>query len=174
MAGLSSGALDVVISRLEAHEEDNWRQRFDISLLANEPYEIACDSGSTLRRRRDFSLAELRGHSWIVAPKETYTRSAFELAFLSQGLHPPIPSIESPSFHASIAIMNRCPTFLTFVPRSAVAYYTALGKVQGLALRTPFPEDRMVLAIRQDALEMEGVRALKDALLSAVQEDGSR
>jgi len=47
-----------------------------------------------------------------------------------------------------------------------VRYYEALGKVKPIKLRVPFPEDRMVLAIRRDALAIPAVGAVKRALIS--------
>jgi len=166
MADLMSGALDIVISRLEAREEVGWMEHFDISLLQNDPYEIACAVTSKLAGKRAVRLEDLVDYPWIVAPKHTYTRLAFEVAFLGIGVQPPIPVIESPSFHASFAIMDENNSFLTIAPRSSVRYYEALGKVKPIKLRVPFPEDRMVLAIRRDALAIPAVGAVKRALIS--------
>lgn len=167
MADLVSGALDIVIGRLEASEEVGWMKRFDISLLQNDPYEIACAPTSKLSSRRAVRLEELVDQPWIVAPKETYTRQAFDVAFLGLGMQPPVPIIESPSFHASFAVLAENNSFLTIAPRSSVRYYEALEKVKPVRLRTPFPEDRMVLAIRRDALNIPAVGAVKKALISA-------
>lgn len=166
MADLVSGALDVVISRLEVSDEVGWMERFEISLLQDDPYEAACAPSSKLAGRRLVPLENLLDQPWIVAPRQTYTRQAFEVAFLGLGMQPPVPLIESPSFHASFAIMAENPSFVTIAPRSAVRYYEALGKVKPLRLRVPFPEDRMVLAIRREALDMPAVKAVKKALLS--------
>ncbi|MGB3069910.1 MAG: LysR family transcriptional regulator [Ottowia sp.] len=166
MADLVSGALDIVISRLEVSEEPGWMERFDISLLQNDPYEMACATTSKLANRRSVRLDELVDHPWIVTPKETYTRQAFDVAFLGLGMQPPVPVIESPSFHASFAIMAENTSFLTIAPRSSVRYYEALGKIKPVKLRVPFPEDRMVLAIRRDALAIPAVVAVKRALTS--------
>lgn len=168
MSDLVSGALDIVIGRLEASEEVGWMDRFDITLLENDPYEIACAPGSRFARRRAVQLDELLALPWVVAPKGTYTRQAFEVAFLRLGMQPPVPIIESPSFHASFAILAENTGYLTIAPRSSVRYYDALGKVRPVRLRTPFPEDRMVLAIRRDALAIPAVRAVKQALISTL------
>ncbi len=116
-----------MISRLEASEEFDWMERFDITLLENAPYEIACAPGSRLARRRAVQLDELLDLPWMVAPKGTYTRQAFEVALLGLGMQPPLPIIESPSFHASFAMLAENTTFVTTAPRSSVSYYEALG-----------------------------------------------
>lgn len=166
MADLASGALDIAISRLEVSEEPGWMGRFDISLLQSDPYEIACAATSRLARRRAVRLEELVNQPWIVAPKESYTRHAFDIAFLGLGMQPPVPVIESPSFHASFAIIGENTGFLTIAPRSSVRYYEALGKVKLVRLRTPFPEDRMVLAMRRETLAIPAIGAVKQSLLS--------
>ena len=166
MADLVSGALDIVISRLEVSEEVGWMERFEISLLQDDPYEAACAPSSKLASRRVIRLEDLIDQPWIVAPRGTYTRQAFEVAFLGLGMQPPVPVIESPSFHASFAIMAENPSFVTIAPRSAVRYYEALGKVKPMRLRVPFPEDRMVLAIRREALGIPAVQAVRQSLLT--------
>lgn len=166
MADLVSGALDIAITRLEVSEEAGWMERFDITLLQDDPYEVACAAGAKFASRRGVGLEELAYRPWIVAPKETYTRQAFNVAFLGLGMQPPAPVIESPSFHASFAIMAENVSFLTIAPRSAVRYYEKLGKVKPVKLRLPFPEDRMVLIVRRDALTIPSVAAAKRALIS--------
>ncbi len=166
MADLVSGALDIVISRLEVSEEQDWMKRFDISLLQDDPYEIACAPASKLAGRRAVRLEELVNLPWIVAPKGSYTRLAFDIAFLGLGMQPPAPVIESPSFHASFAVMDANNAFLTIAPRSSVRYYEALGKIKAVKLRVPFPEDRMVLAMRRDTLTIPAIHAVKQTLLS--------
>ena len=164
MDDLAVGALDCVITRLEPRDDEHWVGQFDISLLQNDPYEIACAPSSPLARKRSVDLAQLVDQPWIVAPKESYTRRAFEVAFLSLGLQPPVPGIESPSFHASFAILADNPSFVTVAPGSSVRYYEALGIVKAVKLKEPFPEDRMVLAVRRDALAIPSVAALRAAL----------
>lgn len=166
MADLVSGALDIVISRLEVNEDEGWMDRFDISLLQNDPYEVACAVTSPFANKSVSRLQTLWDQPWITTPKDTYTRMAFDIAFLGQGMQPPVPVIESPSFHASFAVLDENPSFLTIAPSSSVRYYEALGKVKRVRLRTPFPEDRMVLAIRREALAIPAVYAIKQTLLS--------
>lgn len=168
MDGLASGALDCVITRLEARDDEHWMEPFDLSLLENDPYAIACAPSSPFSGHAAVGLSDLTDQPWIVPPKQTYTRRAFEVAFLGLGLPPPVPRIESPSFQASFAILADNPNFLAMAPESAVRYYEALGIVKTIQLTTPFPEDRMVLAIRREVLAMPAVEAIRTALRGLV------
>ena len=164
MCALASGALDGVVGRLELGEKEGWGAQFDITTLCNDPYDIACAPGATWARRPKVRLSELAAEPWIVPARRTYTRRAFEIAFLSQGLQPPVPRIESVSFHASFAILAETPEFLTIAPSSSVRYYQTLGKVQAVQLAQPFPDDRMVLAVRREALGMPAIQAIRRTL----------
>ena len=166
MNALAAGALDAVVGRMETRENEGWGAQFDITTLGNDPYEVACAPCAPWASRRAVRLDELIDAPWIVPSRGTYTRRAFEIAFLSQGMQPPVPRIESVSFHASFAIVAECPTFLTLAPRSSVRYYQALGKVQAVRLTHPFPDDRMILAVRREALGMPAVQAIRRALMA--------
>ncbi len=166
MRALADGELDGVVGRLELGEKEGWGAQFDITTLCNDPYEVACAPETRWARRPQVRLGELTAEPWIVPARRTYTRRAFEIAFLSQGLQPPVPRIESVSFHASFAILAETPAFLALAPSSSVRYYQALGKVQAVQLAQPFPDDRMVLAVRREALDMPAIQAIRRTLLA--------
>lgn len=166
MAQLQAGEIDCIIGRLEPAQEDHSAGMLDITLLHNDPYEVACAPDHSLARKRQVGLETLAEHPWIAAPRQTYTRQAFETAFMNLGVPPPIPIIESPSFHASFAILAQNPSFLTVAPRSSVQYYALLGKVRPVRLATPFPEDRMVFITRRELLRLPAVADIKHHVLA--------
>lgn len=161
MGMLLAGDIDCLIGRLEAAPHDQAPGLLDITLLNNDPYEVACAPQHPLARKRQVRLESLQGHAWIATPRQTYTRQVFDAAFTSLGVPPPVPVIESPSFHASFAILSRSPAFLAFAPRSAVQYYVALGNLRKVKLAVPFPQDRMVFITRRELLELPAVADLR-------------
>lgn len=166
MAQLHAGEIDCVIGRLEASQKDQHADALDVTLLDSDPYEVACAPEHALAHKRQVRLETLASLPWIVTPRESYTREVFDASFTRLGVAPPLPVIESPSFHASFAIMSRSPCFLTVAPRSSVRYYASLGKVRSVKLAAPFPEDRMVFITRRELLELPAVAAVRRHVLA--------
>lgn len=162
---LFDGEIDCIVGRLDPNYRGPSVDELDITQLGDDPYELACAPGSPLARKRSVPLEALVGAPWVATPRDTYTRQAFDMAFMSQGIPAPIPVIESPSFHASFALISRNPDFVTIAPMSSVRYYADLGKVRPIRLSTPFPPDRMVFVTRHDLLTIPAVRDIKDHLI---------
>lgn len=158
---LQAGEIDCVIGRLEAAEQDRSADRLDITLLNDDPYEVACSPENAIARERNVRLDAMHALPWIVTPRESYTREVFDAAFTRLGVPPPVPVVESPSFHASFAILSRNPAFLTLAPRTSVQYYASLGCVRQVRLAVAFPEDRIVFITRPELLELPAVANVK-------------
>lgn len=139
---LLEGRIDCVIGRVDDVQPQD-AERFEIVRLTDERFEIACAPDHRLARARRVPLARLRDEAWAVAPQGTYTRQAFDAAFVSMGLLPPAPALESPSFHTSLATVATS-GLLAFAPRSAVQAYVGAGRVRRVALAQPFPADYAV------------------------------
>src|SRR5690606_15150155 len=107
---------------------------FDIASLTDEHYEVASAPDHPLARQKDVPWQTLQMFPWVVPPPPSYTWRAFQTGFRNQGLVPPQPQIESPSFHDSFAILAQT-DFLAIAPRSAVAYYQNLGRVRKVDLQ---------------------------------------
>lgn len=162
VARLSAGEVDCVIGRV-GDIQGLGEGRFDIVPLFDEGFEVACASGHPLGRRRRVSLAELQGSRWIVAPRGTYTRQVFDAAFLRQGLEPPAPEIQSPSFHTSLATAA-CTDLIAFVPRSAARLYRSHGSVRQVSLAEPFQTDHAAFLTLRGVPPLPSVMALQAAL----------
>lgn len=163
---LRQGNLDGVISRLlpDPVGQDAGSQDLSIVPLDDDPYEAACAPGHPLARRRALPLAALATLPWVLPPRDTNTRQAFEAAFVGQGMPAPLPEVESPSFHVSFALLARNPQLVTLAPRSAVRYYAALGIVRALRLEGPFPTGRLVFMARPERLAMPALAQVAQLL----------
>ena len=164
---LNDGAVDCIIGRLDVDEIGNKIDDFDITLLTDEHYQVACAPTHPLAGKSVVDLSALLDFPWVIPFESTYTRRTFERAFLSKGIPPPTPHIESSSFHDSIAILAQT-DFLTLAPRSAIAYYTDLGRVQKLNLADPFPVDYVVLIALKSVATMASMKLIKSTLLQQV------
>jgi len=163
---LRRGDVDCVIGRLEIHGDAIRASDFDIVPLTDEHYEVACSPAHPLARETAVPWDRLQQFPWAVPPPPSYTWHAFETGFRKMGLAPPQPRIESPSFHDSFAILSQT-DFLAIAPRSAVAYYQALGRLHRLDLRDPFPTDYAVLATLPGMAGLPTMQLIREALLQA-------
>lgn len=163
---LLRGDIDCMVGRLDARQLATLSSRLEISQLHDDPYEIACAPGHPVARKRQVRLASLAAAEWIAPPSGTHTRSALDHAFMRLGVPSPTPLIESSSFHASFAMIERNPAFLTIAPRSAVRHYEAMGRIVRVELARPFPEDRQVFITRQDLGGFPALLGIREALLN--------
>lgn len=166
LENLRKGEVDCVIGRLESQGDAIRVNEFDIVPLTDEHYEVACSPAHPLAGESAISWDRLQQFPWAVPPPPSYTWHAFETGFRKMGLVPPQPRIESPSFHDSFAILAQT-DFLAIAPRSAVAYYQMLGRVQRLDLKDPFPTDHAVLVTMPGIASQPTIRLIRQALLQA-------
>ncbi len=66
---------------------------------------VVASSAHSLAGRRRLHLADLLEWPWVLPGMESTTRVALGDAFLRQGLAPPIPAVESPSFFYSLSLV---------------------------------------------------------------------
>lgn len=165
---LCDGQVDCVIGRVSDLESHGAR-RFDVLPLHDEGFEIACAPDHPLARERRLTLARMRDQPWIAVPHGTYTRQVFDAAFTSAGLVPPVPEMESPSFHTNLATAART-RMLTFAPRSAVRLYVENRRVQRVALAQPFPTDYSAFLTLRDVPAVPAVLLLREALTEIIRE----
>lgn len=166
---LLAGELDALVGRLEAGEQPRAMEPLAVTPLFDNPYQVACAAQSPVSRRRRVALAELQRGRWVLPPRRTHTRQVFDQAFTAAGLVPPAPHIETPSFHASFAVIHENPAFLTVAPSSAVAYYAAMKRIANVRLERPFPEDRMVFLARTDMAAMPALARIRQCLVDLFQ-----
>jgi len=160
---LVDGQLDCIIGRLEPNGGHSVAG-LEITQLNNDPYELACSAQNPISRRRAVNLRDLCDQPWILPPRESHTRQAFETAFSSQGLPAPTPIIESPFFYASFAVVDGNPQFLTIAPRSSISRHAGPERIRAVKLSTPFPDDHMVFITRPDLMEMHALALLRDSV----------
>ena len=160
LALLRQGRIDCVIGRVDTDSPERNVDEFDIVSLSDERFEVACGYRNPLAKARKLKLAELRDSPWIIPPKQTYTRQIFDAAFVSIGLTPPHAHIESRSFHTSLATVAKT-SFLTIAPRSAVNYYTGMGKVYKLNLVQPFQSDYAVFITLKNTTKLAAIQLIQ-------------
>ena len=159
---LSRGEIDCVIGRVgdvQGHDV----ARFDTLPLSDDRFEVACAPDNPLAQGRQRRLQQLRDAAWIVPAQGTYTRQVFDAAFVSEGLMPPVPAMESPSFHTSLATAATS-RLLAFAPSSAVQMYARYGRVQGVSLAQPFQTDKLVFLTLRTEEQLPAVALVRATL----------
>lgn len=91
---LRAGDLDLVIGRLsERPEALSLKQE----VLAEDIACVVVRRDHPLTQRKQVSLAELTRWEWILPPPETNMRRQIDIAFLEEGLDPPVHAVDSVS-----------------------------------------------------------------------------
>lgn len=171
-AMLSAGELDCIVGRLQKDHAGQLEASAHITRLRDEHLAVVCAPGHALARRRAVALADLHEGPWILPPRGTHTRDVFEQPFLDDGQLPPVPHIESASFHSNLA-MTAAGGFLTVAPATALANYQALSMVCQVRLRTPFASGQLVFITPAQIESPPAVALLRVALQAVAAHDAS-
>jgi DNA-binding transcriptional LysR family regulator len=111
--------IDLFLGRLPSKDLDVSRIG-DVSqrVLYPSDLSVVVRAKHPLATRKKLDLQELLAHQWVLPSTESTTRLAIMDAFLKQGLAPPEPVVESPSFHYSLSLVANT-DFLTCCAKSA-------------------------------------------------------
>jgi DNA-binding transcriptional LysR family regulator len=103
---LLDAEIDLVIGRLpRSVERDKAMAELTQRPLYQGSLSVVCRRGHPLERARKLSIAELSNWPWILPGLDSTTRIALIEAFMREGLAPPVPVIESPSFFYSLSLV---------------------------------------------------------------------
>lgn len=126
---LLRGELDVVVGRIGlswARSPDG--AQLDQVGLFEEPRCIACRVGHPMIGARTPDLGGLAAASWVLQPVPSSSRQAFEEMFLSRGLVPPVPTVESASAHSCLDVVART-DLLSVSPRALARRQVDAGRL---------------------------------------------
>jgi len=168
---LISGDLDCVVGRVGSELEEPAARELLVTPLWEERLSIACALDHPVGRKRMVGLAELRELDWMVAPRGAYTRQVFEAPFLSAGIVPPSPKVESFSFHTNLSVVAKS-RLLTVAPESAVRHYVQMGMVRPVRHDISFAAGRTVFITRGDMAASPSVRLIREDLVNLVEMEG--
>ncbi|GJG94135.1 LysR family transcriptional regulator [Cupriavidus pauculus] len=166
---LERGEVDCIVGRVSRSLDVQATRQMRVTPLWEECLAIACAMDNPVARKRAIQLADLCEQDWIVTPRGAQTRTLFEAPFLSAGLVPPQPVVESSSFHTNLCMVARS-HHLTIAPESAVRHYAKLNMVRRIRQDAWFPPGRTVFVTRNDVADSPGVIAVDKALASLVKD----
>ncbi|WP_420995066.1 LysR family transcriptional regulator [Cupriavidus sp. 30B13] len=160
---LDRGELDCVIGRVGSSLEASATSAMRVTPLWEERLAVACALDHAMARKRAVTLADLCNQDWVTTPRGAHTRSLFEAPFLTAGIVPPQPKVESFSFHTNLCLVSGS-NLLTVAPESAVRHYARLGMVRKVRHGAWFAAGRTVFVTREDMADSPGVATVAAAL----------
>ena len=89
---LRGGELDIVVGRILDTDAAN---ELHFEPVTDEPHSLIVRTGHPLLQQSGLNLAELSRHSWILPPAGSILRDRLTALFLSQGLEPPVETVET-------------------------------------------------------------------------------
>lgn len=144
---LSEGRVDCVVGFLDDTTTSGSIRQFRLTPLWEEPLVIVAAVDHPLARRRKVSLVIVRDCDWVLMPRDSSNRRAVDRLFLQAGLEPPVPRIETRSFHVGLSLAAGS-RLLAAAPESAYRQYQS--QVRRLPIDQAFPTASMVFATLAD------------------------
>ena len=89
---LRGGELDIVVGRIL---DTDAATELHFEPVTDEPHSLIVRAGHPLLQQSGLQLAELARHSWILPPAGSILRDRLTALFLSQGLEPPVETVET-------------------------------------------------------------------------------
>ena len=120
---LRNGQLDLVVGRILDADS---AAVLDFEPITDEDHRLIVRAGHPLAARTDLGLAELVEQSWIVPPSGSILRDRLTALFLSEGLEPPLETVEtlSPPLVASLLMTT---DMVVALPEALVQSYIDVG-----------------------------------------------
>lgn len=147
---------------------------FEITPLWQQTTVVVAARDHPLARRRRVPLNDVLDHDWVLMPRRSASRKAFDRAFLAAGLVPPAPRIETESFHIALELVAHT-RMLAVVPIGAYRQQAAV--LRRVAMTPAFAPSAVVLLTPRGVVpELPVVALLRDAFLRvapAMQMDGA-
>jgi molybdate transport repressor ModE-like protein len=156
---LSEGRVDAVVSFLDETASLSHISKFQVTPLWDERLVVVASSTHPLARRKKVSLEMAMAHEWVLMPKPSSNRRAVERLFLGAGLTPPIPHIETESFHIGLSLVASS-QMLSAAPQSAYQQYKP--QVCVLPMEVPFPATNLVFLTLADGPALPAVKMIAD------------
>jgi DNA-binding transcriptional LysR family regulator len=132
--------------------------------LRDEALHVVCAATNPAARKRTVDLRFLARQEWILAPRTTSTRQAFDALFFEAGMEPPLATIESASLHTNLSLASATQMF-TFAPASGIATAERLGQLRRLHVThcSGFTA-RLGLLVSSETAPYAPMKAFADAL----------
>lgn len=161
--GVIHGRLDCAIGRMSNRFDQKQYGELFIRPVAAMPLKAVCSIHNPIAGKKSLTLKQLRDQNWILLPKGTASRNAFESAFMLKGLLPPAPVIESLSWLSNFHLAASS-ELLTVATAIAVDRYAAYGLIAPVNISWPAKLLPLVFFCRKEVENLQPVKAFHEAL----------
>lgn len=160
---LHAGEVDCVVGVLGGDLTPQALAPFEITPLWQQTTVVVAARDHPLARRRRVPLTDVLDHDWVLMPRHSASRKAFDRTFLAAGLVPPAPRIETESFHIAMDLVARTP-MLAMVPIGA--YRRQAAVLRRVAMTPAFSLSAVVMLTPKGvAPELPVVALWRDAFV---------
>jgi molybdate transport repressor ModE-like protein len=122
LLALHRGEVDCAVTVLETIGHPDIYHQLAITPLWKEPLVVVASPSHPILRRKALSLGQLRVLDWVMMPHVTSARRALDRIFLRAGMPPPVPRVETESFHIGLSLVATSRQIMA-VPYSAYVQY---------------------------------------------------
>ncbi len=123
LRALRQGELDFVVAELP---DENAVADLEVTSLTEDELRVCCARDHPLAGRQGLTLTDLLGHPWVLPPPATRARHRLEALFISAGLPPPVPAVESESMQFLMALLAEMPA-LTYTTAATMCLPDTAG-----------------------------------------------
>lgn len=169
LESLQAGELDAVVGRLPADGLPPGLTAADLSILPlyrEEVCLVARPDHPILQVKR-LTLKRLAQAQWVLQRPDSSVRRALADAFLREGLLPPQPAVETPTYIQNLAVVAGS-QLLTVAPRRAAEQQAALGQVALLDFRLGIAPMEVSLLVRRNTQHNAMLARFKTALQESI------
>lgn len=166
LQALGAGHVDCVVGFLDETTPLSNIPKFKMRPLWQETLVVVASHSHPLAAEEKVPLKAARDSDWILMPKSSSNRRAVERLFLSAGMAPPTPQIETESFHIGLSLVAGS-QMLSAVPQSAFQQYQS--QVCKLAMEVDFPSTNLVFLTLADGPILPTVELISDRFQAYVE-----
>lgn len=160
---LLDGQLDMVLGRIL---DTSTVPLLNFEPITDEVHHLIVRATHPLVGRADLQLAELVEQSWIVPPAGSILRDRLTALFLSEGLDPPVETVETLSVPLVVSLVTNT-DMLVALPKELVQAQLAAGELVALPFDLKLRMDVYGIITRQGHVLSPGAEILVDALREA-------
>lgn len=160
---LLDGQLDMVLGRIL---DTSTVPLLNFEPITDEVHHLIVRATHPLVGRADLQLAELVEQSWIVPPAGSILRDRLTALFLSEGLDPPVETVETLSVPLVVSLVTNT-DMLVALPKELVQAQLAAGELVALPFDLKLRMDVYGIITRQGHVLSPGAGIMVDALRQA-------
>lgn len=166
MPAVRRGEIEFAVSSVPAISAD---PDIEHELLHGDLGVAAARAGHPLTKKKRLRLTDLLDYGWVLARRDEIERRVLDDAFLTEGIPPPRPTIETTSTTLMKAMVSNS-DFLSFMPSELIQWDLDAGRIAKLEVDIPGAVRHVGITRRRGDVLSPVAEALVDALRTVSRE----